>query len=271
MATVEALAQARRDPTRSKTLRRRYARRLRGGFSDINTQIRRGVRDADIFLLEALAEPPPRFTFETDDEKVEAFVAWLRRQQNQEVLTVIRRDDNKFVRGAYGKGIRHADKQLRKQGIDVPEEDLAAVFNRPVHSDALQLLYTRNYEALQGITDDVAKEISRELTDGFAQGWGPRKMARSLTDRVDAVGKTRATTLARTEVINAHAESTLTRFEEQGVDQVTVQAEWLTAGDDRVCADCQALEGNVYSIDEARGLLPRHPRCRCAWAPKVSS
>jgi len=42
----------------------------------------------------------------------------------------------------------------------------------------------------------------------------------------------------------------------------------LTAGDDKVCEDCEdiAAEG-PYDIDTARGLIPAHPNCRCAFIP----
>ena len=45
--------------------------------------------------------------------------------------------------------------------------------------------------------------------------------------------------------------------------------QWLTAGDDRVCEQCQSLEGNVYAISEIRaGNAPMpvrdtHMGCRC--------
>jgi hypothetical protein len=41
-----------------------------------------------------------------------------------------------------------------------------------------------------------------------------------------------------------------------------------TAGDDDVCPVCQDIEDeNPYTIDEARSLIPAHPRCRCAFVP----
>ena len=272
----EALAQAPADvdPTRTKTLRRRYAQRLRGGFADINTEIRDGVRERDIFGLEneALADPLDgrKFRFKTDDDKVEQFRSWLQRAQREEVLEIISRDNNEFIRSGYGRGIKHADARLREQGVEVPQEDLEAVFRKPVHRDKLQLLYTRNFQALEGITDAVDKEVSRVLTQGLAEGVNPREAARRITDRVDKIGKTRATTLARTEIINAHSEATLDRFERMDVDEVGVKAEWQTAGDSRVCPICASLEGSTFTIDEARGKLPAHPRCRCAFLPVVN-
>ena len=49
-----------------------------------------------------------------------------------------------------------------------------------------------------------------------------------------------------------------------GEEEVNVQ----TAGDDRVCATCQAISTNgPYPIDEAMDLIPNHPRCRCVYVP----
>jgi len=68
-------------------------------------------------------------------------------------------------------------------------------------------------------------------------------------------------------LIVAHAEGQLDSFEDLNVEEVGVMAEWSTVGDDRVCELCEDLEGAIMTIDEARGLIPRHPNCRCAWIP----
>ena len=44
--------------------------------------------------------------------------------------------------------------------------------------------------------------------------------------------------------------------------------EVLTAGDERVCQDCQDIsDEGPYSLDEAEMMIPAHPRCRCAFVP----
>lgn len=290
--TTDTLARANADPTRTTTLRRRYAQRLRGRFAAINTEIRAGVRERDIFGLnretDTLATPPPSFRFATDAEKAEGFREWLDRQLDAEVLQTIGPNRNQFLTEAYRRGLRHAETSLRQAGISVPAGGVEAAIVAPLHRDALETLYTRNFRALEGITAEVGTQISRELTDGLQAGIGPRDMARNLTDRVDAIGKTRATVLARTEVINAHAEATLNRYDELDVEGVTVRAEWQTAGDARVCPICQALEGRTWTIQEARETRldlsgrvpddvsgasdvpvkpPAHPQCRCALIP----
>jgi SPP1 gp7 family putative phage head morphogenesis protein len=284
--STEALAQspADVDPTRTVTLRDRYAARLRGRFGAINTEIRAGVRDRDVFGLqnsgEALASPLPSRFPERQDRQIETFDAWLQRQMDAEVLTAISSDENQFVRSGYEAGLRHADTAARADGVDVPDGDVFATIERPIHRDELQLAYTRDYSELEGITQAVSQQSTRTLAEGLAAGEGPRDIARRLTDRVDAIGKTRATALARTSVIDTFNSAALARYEELGIDGVTVQAEWKTAGDNRVCDICQSLEGRTWSIEEARSETvdvaghsdipvkpPAHPRCRCAIIP----
>jgi len=79
--------------------------------------------------------------------------------------------------------------------------------------------------------------------------------------------QSRALTIARTEIIRAHAEGQLDTFEKLKVEKLGVMAEWSTAGDDRVCGLCSDLEGVVITVREARGIIPRHPNCRCTYVP----
>jgi len=288
--SVDTLAKANRDPTRTTVLRRRYASKLRGRFAAINTEIRSGVRDRDVFGLrddrrtrrrqDTLADPLPSRFPERRDRQIETFDAWLQRQMDNDVLGAIDSDRNQFVRVGYERGVTHADVEARKIGLAVPDRDVATVINRPIHREELQLIYTRDYSELEGITQAVSQQSSRTLAEGLAAGENPRDIARRLTDRVDAIGKTRATTLARTSVIDTFNSAALNRYEELGAGGVTVRAEWQTAGDDRVCEICQALEGQTWTIKEARSATvsvaghsdipvkpPAHPRCRCSLQP----
>lgn len=264
------------DPSRTATLRSRYAAKLRGRYDELITAIRTGIIDRDVFglrqdvLQPAPIDPPPPFRFETDDRKHDAFMNWLRRQLDNGVLRVIHRNNNTYIQNAYHSGLRHAHRELQQTDHPIQEQTVETTFNLPVHQDSVRLLYTRNYEALDGINQEVARQISRELADGFAQGQNPRDIARSLTDRVDSIGKTRATVLARTEVINTHATATLNRYEQAGVEEVSGRAEFRTAGDSRVCPICRSLNGNTYSLEDARTVIPVHPQCRCVWLPIVS-
>lgn len=267
------------DPSRTKTVRREYARRLRGAYGRINAVIRDAVGSRDIFGLregngELLADvsEPEGFQFVRDDQKIEGFTEWLDDAQEREVLTVIDRDGNQYVERAYERGIKNAHADLRAQGVDISRDDVREMFNQPVHRDKLQALYTRNFQELSGITKAVDQQVSRELTEALIEGVNPTEAARRITDRVDSIGKTRAEVLARTEILNAHNEAALTRFEQTlGADaEVRINAEILSAQDARVCEECEPRHGDILTIDQARqDGPPWHPRCRCVVAPVV--
>jgi hypothetical protein len=65
-------------------------------------------------------------------------------------------------------------------------------------------------------------------------------------------------TMARIEAAEKRLQATL------GGNLVNI----VTAGDDDVCDECQDIsDEGPYSLDEAEGLIPAHPNCRCAFAP----
>jgi SPP1 gp7 family putative phage head morphogenesis protein len=223
-----------------------------------------------------------RWRFETDSSKLDAYRQWLQQQINAGILETVDNEGTpwcaQYITSAYRKG-------LIRSYIDTHKEDFAEIakeysfveggkesflnmaFNSPIGQSKIKTLYTRAYSGLKGISADIDKEMSRILADGIAQGKGARVIAGRLNKALTTIEKKRAWTLARTEIIHAHAEGQLDGFERLGVEEVGVMAEWSTAGDDLVCPLCAPLEGMVLPIKEARGLIPRHPNCRCAWIP----
>lgn len=140
------------------------------------------------------------------------------------------------------------------------------MFAHPVAKEKVQLLAGRSFDDMEGVTDDMSLKLSRLLSDGLVQGQSPRVLAKALSSQLD-MSRDRALTVARTEIIRCHAEGQLVALEKTGVEEVGVAVEWLTAEDEKVCPQCESLEGVVLKIDEAHGLLPRHPNCRCCFIP----
>lgn len=269
------------DPTRTKTLRSKYATALTKRLRDLKGDIRETIVENDALRLDSFPSSlaaADDFGFSQNPDKEAAFQRWLAEQIRKNVLEPVGSErlkrgghySSKYVRRAAQRGVRHANSELRRQGVDV-EDDVQATLRAPIHQNLLSSLYRRNFRELEGITDEMDRQISRELADGLSQGHNPRRMARNITDRVDKIGITRSTTMARTEVVRTFNEHALTRYEEHGADQVVGKAEFSTAGDRRVCAICRALEGTTYEIDEARGLIPVHPNCRCTFLPVLNT
>ena len=69
----------------------------------------------------------------------------------------------------------------------------------------------------------------------------------------------RATTIARTETASA-----LTEGQRQGYKQMGIKR--LMRVEDPDCCDiCLEYDGQIYTIAEARGMLPEHPNCEGTW------
>jgi len=293
---IEALAPYRREngtggPTNTFTVQRRFAQRLRGVLSRINARIREAIDENDLFDLrgEALEDvedvPEDTFNFPTSQAKVAGFLAWLRDQLDSGFLGVVGPDSNEFVRQAYATGLRNAQRNLSDLDIAFESEAIDDILSRPIHRTALQTLYTRTYENLVSVRDDVAQAVRDELVTGLTEGENPREIGRTLTDRVDSIGKHRATMIARSETINAHSEATLNQYEQTrddaDVDIGLQHGDWQATQDTQTCPFCRRLSGETLTFREMRNTAvqfrgqvyrlkpPAHPNGRCTILPAL--
>lgn len=268
------------DPTRTTGLQRRFIAEMERRLNRLKREIVQLVVVEDAFGLKAAPQQFTRNTrwkFRTDADKVTAFQEWFQERVNAGVLSVDVSGDPwtaEYVHSAYRQGVIRAfidaRPELRTATSDFfsgsQAQFLRDAFNQPQAVSKLQLISTRAYDELRGVTQTMAKDMSRVLADGLSAGRSPRDIARTLAREVD-VGRVRARRIARTEIVHAHAEGQLDGLEKLGVEEVGVLVEWSTAGDNRVCPQRSSMQGVVLAIKKARGLIPRHPNCRCAWIP----
>lgn len=295
------------DPTRTTTLRNAFSREMTKRFRELRGVIRTSVVDNDCFglitgvtipnILTNQMNPTSRnqFAFERDGKKVEEFMRWLQTQINNGVLQtqtinqIGRASEeawtNLYIRDSYRRGVNRARQELRKAGFDVPiiqGSELDNYLIQPFHIDRVGLLYTRTFNDLVNVTDNMKGQISRVLARGIAEGDNPRDIARRLNRVIkrsggdlgvtDTIGRfipaeRRAELIARTEIIRAHHSATIQEYRNFGAEGVRLRAEFRTAGDDRVCNECASLQGSTYSLDAAEGIIPVHPLCRCIMLP----
>lgn len=151
---------------------------------------------------------------------------------------------------------------------------LRSSFTQPVAVNKVKLLAGRVLSELEGVTQDMATKMSRELVDGMIQGKSPREVARAMSTAVESVSKQRALTIARTETVRAHAEGQLDTLQSLGMQHVGVAVEWSTSGmgvtrkgNPSPCELCAPMKGVVFTLEEAQGMIPRHPNCMCSFVP----
>ena len=220
---------------------------------------------------------PKRWRFATTPDKLKLFKAWLQTRVAAGVLQAADETPwlSTYISSAYkAAAVRsyaeivgaRAGSTLGTEYQGGVESFLLSAFNSPEAREKIQLIFLRSYDQLKGMTEAMGQVMSRVLADGLAHGDGPYAIAQALVKQVK-ISKERARMIARTELIHAHAEGQLDSFERLGVAEVGVMAEWSTAGDSRVCSSCAPMEGVVFPVSKARGLIPRHPNCRCAFRP----
>lgn len=237
------------------------------------------------------------FAFPRSQDKVAGFMEWLEQQVNETILEISRREQigqaidqawsNVYIEDTYKRGVQRARYEMGRAGYDVPtiaqSGGINAVMGMPMHADRAGLLYTRTYNELKGVTDSMDHQISRVLTQGIMDGDNPQLLARKLNATISGKGmgdlgltdtlgrfipaERRARMIARTEVIRAHHQASIQEYRNWQVEGVRVQAEWRTAGDERVCDECNALQGEVFTLQEIEGMIPVHPQCRCFALP----
>lgn len=265
------------DPTRTGQLRKRFEFDFRRRFQLIAREILREVVDNGGFGP-TLKANRGRFDFPTDQGKVGAFTRWLKSRLDFHIYegtfamprSVAAQQIwmNTYIQTAYRRGIQAAVADVRRGGGRATTEYVEGAFMRPLHADRAGIIFTRAYDGLDKITTDMSTQMGQVLSEGILDGRNPNVIARLLIDRVDKIGLTRARLLARTEVIAAHAEAKLNTYEEAKTEVVGLLSEWLTAGDDRVCEECDtASRDGPYDVGTAHGMIPLHPNCRCTWVP----
>lgn len=121
---------------------------------------------------------------------------------------------------------------------------------------------------LQANREKLADYLNNDIAKGIARGDSYDKLNKQIRDRFDGVSRRSAYRLLYTEGTRMFNRANSEAFAEVGINQYR----YCTAGDERVCSDCKALEGNVYDIAEARDGInypPMHPWCRCHVEPAV--
>lgn len=256
------------------TLRRRIQQEVNARINKFKGRVLKLIEEEDAFGLKQVHNT--RWQFQTSDQQLDSFRKWAASNLDDTLLAV-ENDEvwlKKYIEQSYRKGAGRAFDDAKKSLLNEGEfnrgersQFLEGLMGGPAGEERVKLLASRTLSDLQGVSDAMGQRMGQILTDGLIQGSSARDIARSMNQAISKITKNRALTIARTEIIRAHAEGQLDALENLGVTEIGVMVEWSTTGDDRVCPLCQPLDGIVVKVKEARGMLPRHPNCRCAYIP----
>lgn len=283
----------RADPSRMATVRRVFAADVRRRYAALRRSLRLLVVTQDAFGLSDASSFASRWRYLQDAAKVEAFRAWLSSEIHRLILAPVGGGQDwwlRHVQAAYYKGVNRAFDDVRRPALhDSGEisgaraEYLRRVLVGPPRSFALTAnarhslrdfagrfvnprvlaLSQRLAVELQGGTDAMAQKIARAVIHGLDLGQTRQEIADAIDAAVN-VGMRRALLIATTEVTRQHAAGQLDGMEALGIGEVELVAEWQTTSGN-VCSACEELDGQTFTLDDARGMIPAHPGCCCVW------
>jgi hypothetical protein len=280
----------RRDPTQTLDLRTAFQRVLDKRWNALAKLTTQAVYKEDRWGL-TKTTPNTIGIKEANGDHVTAFQAWFDTALNEIILG----DAREFWIGSYIS--RAFERGWKRSQLIVNKEF-------PVGYDRASVIVALTVTELQGAMEVVSQQAVRAFSNGIINRTQPRKIAAEIDDRIRKIGRTRSRATAANMIVRAHAEASLDVFELAQVAQVGIVPESLkivrvkdakelpsgrtirrrklgerklqrlrlvevvTAGDDDVCQECQDIaEEGPYTISMARGLIPAHPDCRCAFVP----
>ena len=192
----------------------------------------------------------------------------FRDQVLRELLSFSRYAEAK-VREEQIEAIRVAEEQaerLTRLALGTPPHGLEINWNR-VDRYAVETILgmtqvdTPLHRLLLSISNEGAQAAEDALVQGMLLGQNPRHLAREMR-KVLGTTLSRALTIARTETLRAHRETTRASY--QANSDIVKGWIWHSAADERTCAACWAMHGTVHRVDE---ILDDHPNGRCGMVP----
>lgn len=157
---------------------------------------------------------------------------------------------NKIVDTLKGNGVSQEDLKARI-GVDLRF--------RPDEVMFVDLVGQRADYLSKTLAKTTLKRVNQTIAHGLKKGMSIDDIAKDL-EAVGMFSRDRAELIARTEIAFALNEGTREYLGSLGIEMFQVDI----AGN--ACELCREVQSKgPYTYNQAAGLLPVHPRCRCVW------
>lgn len=236
-----------KDPSMTRTIRNTYERKIAKLFVNFR------YKAIEMLHGRSFESAPPQYTLVSFPDLTDSLLLVLASEITAPGESLV----SQMVNESLKAGKQRASAFLRSVGV---QASLTEIFVDP---RIYEIVKERNIGALKGITDEMAKTIKAELSEGIVKGEGMNKLAKRVSDST-GVPMRRARVMARTETMFAFNTAKDEEFRKYGIEKV----EWVAALDERMCKECGSYHGKIYPIDEAPDC-PAHPNCRCTTIPSL--
>lgn len=264
------------NPTKTRGIEKAWNREISKRFSEFNRSVIRELRALNQLTVNE---------FNVNPDQLRAYMMFFQ----QELDRLIVGDwQEKYQQRSYRLAIDRSVRELQRQGVSIAAQTgigltaselsvltqaftqvSTSIFN-PVHQEALSFLFTRSFEALSGLSQEMARNVRIILFNGAQQGIGINELARQINERI-GVGKSRAKLIAQTETIQAFQRGTINQanLASDFLDE-DVKLRWLTVRDSKVRHLHAGWHGKVFTRENAFKNINISPwNCRCGLAPVI--
>lgn len=160
--------------------------------------------------------------------------------------------------------VKWAQKNTARLVTDVTAKTKAGI--RAIISDSLDegraLGATRKMlEGTVGLTERQSQAALKVYEQAYVDGLTEEEALAEMGRYSEQALRYREELIAQTEAAAASSAGLLSAFEENDVQG----AEWVADLGPGCCEDCTWLDGQIFSLEDADGMLPAHPGCECAW------
>lgn len=175
--------------------------------------------------------------------------------------------------------VRENGARLVKDIEQAQRESIRQIVARGIEDGLSPAEQARLIRERVGLLPQQEQSLAEYEDELRAAGVDDDKVEGKLSRRLDEMLSNRATVIARQETIVAAyqgARESWRQMTEDGLLGDEAEQEWVTATDDRLCEDCEPLDGRTAKLDEefAPGIYQPgdpHPLCRCGLVMRPNS
>lgn len=256
------------DPSGTALLRKAAVETVNSHYRFVISTLRKYLKDYR----------PGKFTPEEVPVVIDNFHLYFLKLLNNNLVDNAR--ISKTIRDSYSKGVKKAVRTLKaKELINLSSPEFArgvesAYIRTLTQNNNVEHLVKFNSQALSSINSLVVQQVSTSVYEGIRSDLNQFEMYDIMRSAIQKVAVNRARTTVRTEIVRAQANGILDSFSQMGVDSVMVDVEkppklsTNSKGEPvKECPVCKPLQDRVFTLQEAYGLIPAHPNCRCSFLP----
>lgn len=163
--------------------------------------------------------------------------------------------------GLSAKVVKHSQNEFKRLGIKLRDVE-------PGLTQLVDVWRKQNVERVTSLVEFERDQLADILSEGANKTTA--ELRQVIEDRLE-VSRSKADLLARDQVLTLNSQISHSRMQAAGIEQ----AFWTTANDARVRDSHEAMDGQLFDIDDppevdGEHVLPGEPvQCRCVSAPKL--